>query len=192
MEGAQLPETLVFIATSLDGYIARLDDGLDWLPVGGDEAGNDFGYAALMATIDTIVLGRRTFEKVLTFGGWPYDAKRVIVVSSGTPEMPDEIRDRVEVISSPPADLLAHLGATGSRRIYVDGGVTIQRFLAAGLIGEMTITRVPVLIGSGIPLFGALPGDVVVTHETTTAYSNGMVQSRYRIAGQPKHPAFGT
>lgn len=185
MAPSGLPEALVFIATSLDGFIARLDDGLDWLPVGGDEAGDDYGYADLMRSIDTIVLGRRTFEKVLTFGGWPYGDKRVVVMSSGHPEVPPELSDQVEVLAMEPGEVLKYLGESGTRRVYVDGGLTIQRFLAAGLIGELTITRVPVLIGAGIPLFGDLSHDIPLHHRKTVAYPNGMVQSRYSLGGAP-------
>lgn len=163
MPSKKLPEAAVFIATSLDGFIAREDGDLDWLhrqnaDVGTDEGRvEDHGYYDFIANVDALVMGRRTYEKVLTFGTWPYSDMRVIVLSTGSPEVPEELRSHVAVLSLTPKELLRRLAASGVRRIYVDGGVTIQRFLADGLISELIITRIPVLIGSGIPLFGALP-----------------------------------
>ena len=174
-----LPEAAVFIATSLDGFIAREDGDLDWLlSRGGD---GDHGYHDFMASIDTLVMGRNTFEKVLTFDAWPYEGKRVVVLSSGSPAVPDTLRSSVEVLSFEPEDLLRHLSTSGARRIYVDGGQTIQRFLRAGLIHELVITRAPVLIGSGKSLFGPLEGDVELKHVETKAFSDGLVQSRYHV-----------
>ena len=176
-----------FIAASVDGYIARPDGALDWLR-GHDGAesdpgdgGEEHGYAAFMASVDALALGRKTFEKVLTFGAWPYAGKRVVVLSSGAPSVPDELRDAVEVLDLAPEALLRYLGAAGVRRVYVDGGDTIQRFLRAGLLEELIVTRAPVLLGAGIPLFGSLPTDVRLTHVRTEAYANGLVQSRYRV-----------
>lgn len=183
MSEADLPEAAVFIATSLDGFIAREDGSLDWLL--GQSGGTDHGYQDFIASIDTLVMGRNTFEKVLTFGSWPYAEKRVVVLSSGSPTVPEELSPSVEVLSLEPPDLMSHLSETGTRRVYVDGGQTIQRFLRAGLIHELTITRVPVLIGSGIPLFGRLEDDVELEHAETKAFSSGLVQSRYRVVNAP-------
>lgn len=176
---ADLPEAAVFIAASVDGYIARLDDSLDWLPDAPE--GEDFGYAAFMETVDALVMGRKTFEVVCGFGDdWPYAGKRVVVLSHGAPTVPAGVE--VEVLSLSPADVLAHLGADGCRRVYVDGGKTLQAFLRAGLVREVIVTRIPVLLGEGIPLFGSLPADVPLTHVETRALPGGLVQSRYRIA----------
>jgi dihydrofolate reductase len=177
-----LPKAAVFIAASIDGYIARKDGSLDWLHGHGESDGGDHGYADFMASIDTVVMGRTSFEKVLTFDSWPYGSKRVAVLSSRSVAVPDELTSQVEAFSLDPEPLLRHLGQTGTESVYVDGGVTIQRFLRAGLIQEMTITRAPVLIGSGIPLFGDLSEDVALRHIETQAFSNGLVQSRYRVA----------
>ena len=181
MPRTDLPEAAAFIATSLDGYIAREDGRLDWLEGWGGEG--DHGYAAFMASIDTLVMGRKTFEQVLGFGSWPYAGKRVVVLSSRPLAVPEGLRPSVEVQSLEPADLMRRLAASGTRRVYVDGGQTIQRFLRAGLIGEMIITRVPVLIGAGIPLFGHLDEDVALEHVETEAFASGLVQSRYRVVG---------
>jgi len=174
----------VFIATSMDGYIARKDGGLDWLP-GSDgestEADEDHGYSAFFASIDALVMGRNTYEMVCSFGEWPY-TKEVMVMSRAYPREPVALREGVKGSSLPPQELLARLAEDGVRHVYVDGGRTIQGFLSAGLIQEMTITRIPVLIGEGIPLFGPLAHDIELQHLGTKAYANGMVQSRYALA----------
>jgi dihydrofolate reductase len=168
----------VFIATSLDGFIARANDDLDWLPPDG---GEEHGYDAFMTTVDALVIGRRTFEKVLTFDAWPYGEKPIFVLSTRAlaPAPPGAV---VERMSGDPAEIVSQLAERGVRHIYVDGGITIQRFLQAGLIQRLIITRVPVLIGAGIPLFGTLPGDIALRHVTTRQYPSGLVQSEYVVA----------
>ena len=168
----------VFIATSVDGFIARANGGIDWLPMGG---GEDHGYDAFMATVDALVIGRNTYETVLSFGAWPYGPKPVFVLSTRPLESPAPAGAVLAVMSGPPAQVVATLTSRGYRHIYVDGGITIQRFLEAGLIQEMTITRVPRLIGGGIPLFGALPRDVPLHHVRTTHYPSGLVTSVYLV-----------
>ncbi len=182
MPPTELPEAAVFIATSLDGFIARESGDLDWLfRRDGDGGDEDHGYHDFMASMDVLVMGRHTFEKVLTFGSWPYTGTRVVVLSSGSPAVPEELLPRVEVLALEPAELMRRLAESGAKRIYVDGGRTIQRFLAEGLVHELIITRVPVVIGSGIPLFGPLNKDVVLQHVETKTYVDGLVQSRYRV-----------
>jgi dihydrofolate reductase len=168
----------VFIGTSLDGFIARADGGLDWLPTGG---GEEHGYEAFIATVDALVIGRKTYETVLNFDSWPYGEKPVFVLSTGTlaPAPPGAV---VEHMSGPPAEILAQLAARGVQHVYVDGGITIQRFLQAGLIQRLIITRIPVLLGSGIPLFGPLQRDIVLQHVGTRQYAGGLVQSEYVVA----------
>ena len=179
-ESAPLPDAVVFIAASVDGYIARLDGSLDWLPEADPE--EDYGYATFMATVDALVMGRKTYEVVRGFGGdWPYAGTPVVVLSHGQPILPESAE--AEVLALSPADVLAVLGARGARRVYVDGGQTLQAFLRAGLVRELTVTRIPVLLGDGIPLFGSLPADVALTHVETQSFSSGLVQSRYRIDG---------
>jgi dihydrofolate reductase len=167
----------VFIATSLDGFIARANDDLDWLPPGG---GEEHGYEAFMATVDVLVIGRRTFEKVLTFDAWPYGQKRVVVLSTKAlaPAPPGAL---VERLSGDPADIVSQLASRGLQHVYVDGGVTIQGFLRAGLIQRFIITRIPVLLGGGIPLFGPLQGDIHLQPVATRQYASGLVQSEYLI-----------
>ncbi|MCW2269712.1 dihydrofolate reductase family protein [Pseudomonas sp. JUb96] len=172
-------KTSVYIATSLDGFIARESGELDWLMVA-TSSSDDHGYAAYMATIDTLVMGRNTFEKVLTFGEWPYPHKRVVVLSSTLSQA--DAGQNVEVHPGPLADLLDYLQETGAKSLYLDGGKVIQSFLREGWLDELTITRIPVLLGSGISLFGALAEDVVLQHVRSTTFENGFVQSTYRIA----------
>ena len=172
----------VYIATSLDGFIARANGDLDWLRSGDDAStGDDYGYQAFMDSVDVVVMGRNTFEKVLTFDRWPYSTKKVVVLSSGAPEIPQHLADSVELLSLAPPDVVERLAAQGARHLYVDGGKTIQRFLNAGLINELIITRIPVLIGAGIPLFGPIKSDIQLKHIETRQFENGFVQSRYRI-----------
>src|SRR3954468_8120346 len=149
----------IFIGTSLDGFIARSNGELDFLPPGG---GEPHGYDEFMATVDALVIGRKTFETVLAFDAWPYAQKPVFVLSS-RPLAAAPPGAVVEHLSGSPGEIVSQITARGIQHIYVDGGVTIQRFLRAGLIQRLIITRVPVLIGSGIPLFGALQHDVLLT-----------------------------
>jgi dihydrofolate reductase len=169
----------VFIATSLDGFIARANGDLDWLPPGG---GEPHGYDEFMATVDALVIGRKTFETVLAFDAWPYGEKPVFVLSTRT-LAPAPLGAVVECMSGPPADIVSRLAARGIRHVYVDGGITIQRFLQAGLIQRLIITRIPVLLGGGIPLFGVLQRDIVLRHVETRQYASGLVQSEYVVAG---------
>jgi dihydrofolate reductase len=164
----------VFIATSLDGFIARANGDLDWL-TGADGASSeqDYGYQEFMDTVDTIVLGRNTFELALTFDSWPYSGKKVIVLSTRPNAIPPYLVDDVEWLSLPPQQLVERLAAQGATHLYVDGGKTIQGFLRASLIHELTITRVPILIGTGVPLFGPLNHDVRLTHIATRQSENG-------------------
>lgn len=177
------PTISVFIATSLDGFIARPDGAIDWLTSGPQLEGEDFGYEAFMADVDLLVMGRHTFEQVLTFPEWPYGQRRVVVLTSHAWEAPEHLRATVSVRGGRPGDLVAGFEAEGVRHVYLDGGVAIQRFLAAGLVDDLTITRVPVLLGAGRPLFGGLSGDLRVQHDGTRVFANGYVQSQYRLTG---------
>ena len=168
----------VFIGTSVDGFIARPDGALDWLPEGG---GEPHGYDEFIASVDVIVIGRKTFETVLSFDAWPYGDKRVVVLSSRPIDFSAVAGGLVEQMGGSPAEIVARLAASGAKHLYIDGGITIQGFLRAGLIQRLVITRVPVLIGEGIPLFGALPHDIRLHHVATRHYPSGLVQSEYQI-----------
>jgi dihydrofolate reductase len=166
------------LATSLDGFIARANGDFDFLPPGG---GEPHGYDEFMATVDALVIGRNTFDTVLAFDSWPYGEKPVFVLSNRTLDAapPEAV---VERMAGTPAEVVSQLAARGIQHIYVDGGVTIQRFLQAGLIQRLIITRVPVLIGAGIPLFGPVQRDIKLTHVVTRQYASGLVQSEDVVA----------
>lgn len=173
----------VFIATSLDGFIARSDGSIDWL----DRAnrlippGEDCGYGEFIASVDTLVMGRHTFQQVLTFAEWPYGTLPVVVLSHRPLRIPEAVARTVSASQEAPDELVARLTARGARQLYIDGGQTIQSFLAAGLIDALTVTVIPVLLGTGRPLFGALPHDVQLAHITTKVYEFGFVQHKYRV-----------
>ena len=171
-------KTSVFVGVSLDGFIARPNGQFDFLPAGG---GEPHGYAEFIATVDVIVLGHKTFEIVLSLPEWPYGSKRVVVLSSRPLDL-SAVRGRpVEQMAGTPAEIVAKLAGQGARHLYVDGGITVQNFLKAGLIQRITITRVPVLIGSGIPLFGPLEQDFRLQHIATQTYASGLVKSEYQV-----------
>ena len=172
----------VFLGMSVDGFIARLDGTLSFLDADGggppdDGAGGDFGFADFVSSIDAIVMGRSTYEFIQPFAEWPYQGKPVHVLSTTLEPGAD---DRITVHRSL-ADAVAALGAAGCRRAYVDGGRTVHAFLAAGLIADLTLSRVPVLIGTGLTPFGELSADIRLEHEHTETYPGGMVQTRYRV-----------
>ena len=168
----------VFVGTSLDGFIARSNGDFDFLPEGG---GEPHGYNEFMASVDALLIGRNTFEKVLTFDEWPYGDKRVVVLSSRPVDLAAVRGGVVEQMAGSPAEIVSRLAASGAHHLYVDGGITIQRFLQAGLVQRLIITRVPVLIGDGIPLFGSLPRDIRVRHVATQHYASGLVKSEYAV-----------
>lgn len=168
----------VFVGISVDGFIARRDGGLDFLPAEPE----DHGYDELMASVDALVMGRATFETVLGFGGdWPYGDKRVVVLSSRPLDLSAVRGGRVEQMGGEPAEIVARLEATGARNLYLDGGLTVQRFLRAGLVDRLVLTRVPVLIGEGLPLFGPLAHDVRLRHVATRSFPSGLVQTEYAV-----------
>ncbi|MHA1904232.1 MAG: dihydrofolate reductase family protein [Candidatus Thorarchaeota archaeon] len=169
----------IYMATSLDGFIATSDGGLDWLDEIPNPEKNDFGYAEFMSGIDAIVMGRKTFEKVLTFGSWPY-VKPVYVLSKRKVNVPKELENKVEIITGNPKKLVDKLKELGHQNLYIDGGITIQGFLEEDLIDEMIITRIPVLLGNGIPLFGKLTQRLYFSHERTEILNETLVKSHYK------------
>lgn len=167
----------VFIATSLDGFIARTDGRIDWLSIV-ERAGEDYGYARFMETIDTLVVGRRTWETALGFGAWPYAEKRVVVLTHGNPTP----SHGEEIYAGALGALVDRLSNEGAKRIYVDGGDVIRQFLAAGLVDDVTLSIVPVLLGQGVPLFGATGRDVRMRLVETRGFESGLVQLAYQLA----------
>jgi dihydrofolate reductase len=170
----------VFCGVSVDGFLARPNHALDFLDAGGQEP---HGFEEFYGSVDVVVIGRNTFEVVRSFEEWPYGKKSVIVLSSRPLDFSSIQGGVVERMTGEPAGIVTDLTARGFQHAYIDGGITIQRFLAAGLIDRLIITRVPVLIGAGIPLFGQTPHDIVLRHIATRTYEGGLVQSEYEPCG---------
>ncbi len=174
----------VFIATSLDGYIARKDHQIDWLENQGTTT-EEHGYTKFIESVDGIIFGRKTYEVVLNLiadGEWPYP--KPVVVISGTltnSDIPLHLTDKITITDQTPKDLLETVDQQGWGRAYVDGGITIQSFLNEGLIEDLIITTLPILIGDGIPLFGNTPQDIQLELINLTQYSSGLAQSHYRV-----------
>ncbi|QKJ63025.1 dihydrofolate reductase family protein [Flavobacterium sp. M31R6] len=169
--------TTAYIGTSLDGFIARKNGEIDWLiPFDNQEINKS--YTKFISHIDVIIIGRGTFEKVITFPSWPYQQK-VFVLSTQIKEIPNNLKEKVSILSMKPKELLHYLSDEGYSNAYVDGGKVIQSFLKENLLDALIITRVPVLIGDGIPLFGQLDQDTTFKHLHTNIFSNGLVMSHY-------------
>jgi len=161
--------------------LARKDDTFDFL-LAGEQLPH--GFEEFLASVDVVVLGRRTFEVVLKLGHLATYGKKPIMVLSSRPLDFSSVKvDAVEQISGKPSEIVKQLKSRGFKRAYIDGGITIQRFLAAGLIDRLVITRVPVLIGEGVPLFGPLPQDIQLRHIATRSHAGGLVQSEYEVSG---------
>jgi dihydrofolate reductase len=175
--------TSVFIATSLDGFIARTGGELDWLDTAHATVpeGEDCGYHAFMESIDVLIMGRKTYEQVLTFGRWPYGNKSVIVLSDNKIEFPADIAQTVSCSSETPKELYERLSFEEAKRLYIDGGITIQRFMTEGLINDLTITVISVLLGSGRPLFDNIEKDILLKHVATRIFDFGFVQLTYEV-----------
>jgi len=171
-------KTTVYVGTSLDGFIARKDGDIDWLVKYQNKEVHD-SYNEFISRIDAMVIGRGTYEKVLTFPVWPYE-KKVFVLSTSLKQIPDTLNEKATLVAMKPAELLNYLSDKGFSNIYVDGGKVIQSFLKEDLIDELIITRVPELIGIGIPLFGYLDNDLRFEHIKTNIYSDGLVKSQYQ------------
>jgi dihydrofolate reductase len=168
----------VFVGISLDGYMARPDGAFDFLPADG---GEPHGYEEFFASVDALVIGRHTYEVVLGIEPWPYGEKPVFVLSSAKKLENAPPGAVVERMSGTPPEIVSTLTQRGIGHVYVDGGVAIQSFLRAGLIQRLTITRVPVLIGAGIPLFGPTTRDIMLRHIATQQYATGLVKSEYEV-----------
>jgi dihydrofolate reductase len=173
-------KTLVYVGTSLDGFIARENGDFDWLSqFANDEAIQS--YNQFMDRIDAIVIGRGTYEKVLSFPTFPY-SKEVFVLSNSIKKAPEKLTEQVTILAMKPADTIIYLSGKGFSNIYIDGGKVIQDFLKEDLINELIISKAPILLGSGIPLFGYLGADLQFNHIRTIVQSNGLVRSYYERA----------
>lgn len=174
------PQRIVFVAKSLDGFIAGEKGELDWLNSIPNPEGNDMGYSALMQEVDAVVMGRNTFETVAGFGGeWPY-AKAVFVLSRSLRDIPEALQSKVSLLSGTPQEVIAQISAAGHQKLYIDGGRVVQDFLRADLIDELRITTIPILLGKGISLFGDLSAPLHFEHLSTEVYLGQIVQSCYR------------
>lgn len=181
----------VYIATSVDGFIARPDGDIDWLhrPEYADLPTPGLTYDDFIATVDTLVMGRNTFEKALSFDPWPYVGMPVVVLSHRPLDIP--VAAAVRQMAGSPAEIVAQLAAEGRQHLYIDGGATIQQFLRAGLIDDLTITFIPLLLGEGISLFGSLGMERSLQVLSVHSASSGLVQVRYRAVEAQAQPTRG-
>jgi len=174
----------VYIATSVDGFIAKKDGSVDWLHTAGNPEA-DMGMTEYMASVDCLIMGRKCMETIsnmnLTPEQWPYGDTRIIVLSNTVKQAPDNIEDRVEMYSGDLQALVSQLESEGHQHAYIDGGTTIQAFINLQLINEMTITRAPLLLGEGIPLFGKTIKDIKLKQAQATAFANDFVQVKYTV-----------
>ena len=170
--------TTVYIACSLDGFIARKDGSIDWLMDIPNPENSDYGFSDFMGRIDGIIMGRNTFETVVSFGQWPY-TKPVYVLSSTLKEVTPDLRDKAEVVQGDLPGIIASLKSKGIKHLYIDGGRTIQSFLKQDLIDELIITRIPVILGSGIPLFSELDRDIKLELIHSEILNKDLVKSTY-------------
>ena len=175
----------VYIGTSLDGFIAKENGDIGWLDSVGKKAtpdDEDFGFSSFLESVDLIVMGRKTFEQVMTFDDWSYKDTKMIVLTSKGVEIPEKLRGTVTTSNTlSPAQLIRELSDQPVNHIYVDGGTVIQDFLSAGLVDEITVTIVPILIGKGKSFSGLLSKDLYLRHLKTTVYGFGFVQSKYKV-----------
>jgi len=169
----------VYIAQSLDGYIADKNGDIDWLMDIPNPENSDFGFAEFMSKIDAVVMGRNTFEKVNSFGVWSY-TKPVYVISASLHDLPQKYSGEVEILNLKPKQIIETLEKEGMKNLYIDGGSLIQSFLSEDLIDELIITSIPVLLGGGIPLFGKLNNSLKFKFQKSEVLNNSLVKSHYK------------
>jgi dihydrofolate reductase len=173
-------KNIVYIATSADGFIATKDGGVDWLMEIPNPDNSDYGFGEFMNSIDALIMGRKTYEKVLSFDcEWPY-SKKVFVLSNSMEKVDPLLEGKVEVIKGTLKEIVKKLNNNGYENLYIDGGTTIQNFLKENLIDEMIITKVPVTLGEGIPLFKNTDHESKFELDSTEAYENGMIKNHYK------------
>ncbi len=170
---------IVYIATSLDGFIAREDGSVDWLMETPNPDNSAFGFSEFMETIDAIVMGKNSFEMVVSFGEWPY-SKPVFVLSNSLLKIPDNLIGKAEILNGSPLNIIKELNSKQFFNLYIDGGKVIQEFLELGLIDEMIITKIPIILGSGIPLFTKVSSEQKFEHVKTEIFLNSLVKSHYK------------
>ncbi len=173
-------KNIVFIAKSLDGFIAGKNGELDWLNSIPNPNNDDMGFIQLMNEIDAILMGRTTFEIICGFGGeWPY-SKPVFVLSNTLKKIPENFNEKVSLINGRPQEIIEKVYEKGFFKLYIDGGRTIQNFLKEDLIDELRITTIPILLGGGFPLFGDLVQPMEFEHITSKVFLGQIVQNHYR------------
>ena len=168
----------VYIATSMDGYIAAKDGGIQWLNDIPNPEKSDYGYGKFISQIDAILLGRGTFEKVMEFDFWPYE-KPVFVFSNSIKALPESYAGKCQLVAGNPEQVLQQLHSQNFHNIYIDGGKTIQSFLAADLVDELIISTIPILLGEGIPLFGKMDNQLNFVLKESCSFANGVVKNHY-------------
>lgn len=179
----------VYIATSADGYIATPDGGVDWLHTAGnpeaDMRGNDMGFDAFIRSVDCMVMGRKCMEMIagmnLTPEQWLYGDMPIFVLSHSVKEPPENLRGKVKIHPGSIQALLEKLENQGYQHAYIDGGATITSFLNLKLIDEMIITKAPLLLGEGIPLFGKIDTPIKLENAEASAFANNFIQIRYCV-----------
>lgn len=169
----------VYVAMSLDGYIATSDGGVGWLDEIPNPSGDDYGYAAFMKGIDALLIGRNSFEKLLTFDGWFYD-KPVMVASNSLEKIPDHLQEKAFLVRGSLEEVIQQVHDKGHDNIYLDGGMLVQSCLRADLVDQMILTQVPILLGEGIPLFGSLDQPLNFRLVSSVVFNNHLVQSHFQ------------
>lgn len=169
----------IYIAQSLDGFIAGKDGNIDWLLDIPNPEGSDWGFSSFMDTIDAVIMGRNTFEAVKNFDVWMYP-RPVFVLSSSLKEIPEKLSGKAEIINGSPKDVIGKLNSRGFHSFYVDGGKTIQSFLKEDLIDELIIATIPVILGDGIPLFGTLGRELKFEYVKTEIFDKRFTKNFYK------------
>ena len=179
-----------FIATSVDGFIARVDGSIDWLNTAGNSEADmenqaDMGMNDYMSSIDCMVMGRKCMDTIsnmnLTAEQWPYGDIKIMVLSNSLKEAPENLKGKVEMYSGDLHQLISNLEEKGFKHAYIDGGTSIQNFINLKLIDEITITRIPVLLGEGISLFGKTFKDIKLEHARANTFPNDFIQVKYKV-----------
>ena len=168
----------IYIATSLDGFIADRNGSVEWLDQFNPTSGADYGFTTFMNSIDALVMGRNTYDFVKDIEPWPY-TKPVFVLSTTIQQIPQHLQAKVSILSGTPKNIVTNLHDMGYQNLYIDGGNTIQRFIEADLIDDLIITKTPILLGSGTSLFGELSREILFKHINTHSFESGLVQSHY-------------
>ncbi|MCL1123848.1 dihydrofolate reductase family protein [Shewanella surugensis] len=181
----------VYIATSVDGYIAKMDDSVDWLHAVGDlkaDMGDDqdMGFNRFIRSVDCMIMGRKCMEVISNMNippeQWPYGNIRIVVLSHSIQTPPDNLHGKVEMYAGDIQQLVKQLTSEGIKHAYIDGGTTITAFLNLKLIDEMIITKAPILLGEGIPLFGKINHMIQLEKASACAFPNDFIQIKYKVS----------